>query len=517
MARKLSHTLIVQGELVAISPIHIGGAEEGILTDMPLAVDGLGRYYLPGTSLGGAIRAFDNAADDDECWGFALGQDAGTASRVIIDDAPALGQPSAELWHGNGIDRRTGTAAEQVKYDREVLPAGTRFALHLTLEVIDVTSLDTSRAWLQRVVTALEVGLVPFGAGTTRGLGRLRLDGTRCHERTWNSPEGVLAFLSELANPPTDCRAQWKTALAGEAGHQHSTSSVRLTLHWRPRGPLMSKSARDGVVLDTLPFLSRRADRELALTLPGAGIKGAWRSHAERIVRTVTGQDYAVNDAQHFRQVEVPLVGNLFGRARSEDRAQDQLERVRHKGRLAVQTCYAEFALTPEEWDKLERSEAEWRAPPHPDRPLRMAMHVAVDRWTGGAAERLLYSALEPERIDWEPIVMHFDTVPTRATETDEPSAMDEDDSSAPPWAEFALLWLTLKDFCAGYIPLGFGVNRGYGDLAVDRVELSGLKALGHEVDTVNLSVTDRQLDATAIAPLIERAKSAWQEWLREE
>ena len=54
MAREIIKTLILEGELVAETPLHIGGADTGHTTDMALAVDGCGRYYLPGTSLAGA-------------------------------------------------------------------------------------------------------------------------------------------------------------------------------------------------------------------------------------------------------------------------------------------------------------------------------------------------------------------------------------------------------------------------------------------------------------------------------
>jgi CRISPR/Cas system CSM-associated protein Csm3 (group 7 of RAMP superfamily) len=506
VARKLSHTLVVSGELVALTPLSIGGATAGLVTDMPLAIDGLGRFYLPGTSLGGAIRAYLGGLPQDERWGFAAGQDQGSAARIIIDDAPALGQPVAEIWHGNGIDRRWGGTADQIKYDREVLPRGTRFGFRLSLEVLQADDVDIERAWLAQLIQSLEAGLVPLGAGGTRGLGRMRLEATCCHERNWDTPEGILAFLTPT--PPKDSRSAW-CALAGRLSLGNPRPQVRLRLHWRPRGPLMSKAARDGIVVDGLPFLSRRDDGDLALTLPGAGIKGAWRTQAERIVRTVTGKDYGLTDAKHHRQIDVPLAADLFGRARPEDPAPGKAAPTRRKGRLAVETCYADFALPQARWDELESSEEQWRAPPDPQRPMTMAMHVAVDRWTGGAADNLLYSAVEPAAITWRPITMHFDATPN--------GKAGDPETSTAPLAELALLWLTLRDFCAGQIPLGFGVNRGYGDLEVERVDLSGLTALDHATDSEVLRVTNGELDTDPVKTLLVRVKAAWQQWLEQE
>ena len=51
------------------------------------------------------------------------------------------------------------------------------------------------------------------------------------------------------------------------------------------------------------------------------------------------------------------------------------------------------------------------RAAPEPARlgtaaAERVVTHVAVDRWTGGAAENLLFSVAEPVSASWQPIQM---------------------------------------------------------------------------------------------------------------
>ncbi|WP_295888657.1 RAMP superfamily CRISPR-associated protein [uncultured Thiohalocapsa sp.] len=494
MARKIARTLTIKGRLVSQTPIHVGGAETGAITDMALAVDGLGRYYIPGTSLAGAIRAYAQAAPDDALWGYALGEDQGTASRVVIDDAPALDAPASELWHGNGIDRRSGTAADNIKYDREVLPEGTAFDFRLTLEVLEDEDADLHRGLLAQLLDALEAGEVPLGASATRGLGRVKLIGAECTEQDWATPEGILHLLS--GTPGTDCRSGWQTNR-----DLHALSSpprIRITIHWQPKGPLMSRSARDGVVVDSLPFVSRRNDGRLALALPGAGIKGAWRAHAERIVRTVLDRDHVAD--KHHEQVDVPLVSELFGRARRPDRRGGKAAGGSPaKGQLAFETCYARFALSSQQWDELEREESLWRPAPSSERPMAMAMHVAVDRWTGGAADSLLYNAVEPMGIAWEPLVLRL-------------KLADE------PRAQLALLWLVLRDFCTGRIPLGYGVNRGYGDLEVERVSIDGLGAVCDGCpDPLTLEVQGGEFVDTSIEPLISALRDAWATWLRSE
>lgn len=491
MARKITHRLKVAGKLVALTPLHVGGAEQGPITDMALARDGLGRVYLPGTSLGGAIRAYCGADEESERWGFARGEDGGTASHVLVDDAPALATPDAELWHGTGIHRRWGTAAEGAKYDREVLPRGTAFDFRLSCEVPVERDVEEWRGFLAWLVRALERADVPLGAAATRGLGRVKLTEVRCSENDWARPEGVIAWLSGAAD--ADCRDAWNRALAHRP--PDNRRRLRFEIHWRPKGPLMSRAARDGVVVDALPFVSRRNDGSLALTLPGSGTKGAWRGHAERIVRTVLGLDEVPEP--HYEQVDAPLVRTLFGCARPADRKRWTGDGPRgSRGHLGFETCYAGFALPLRKWDRLEGNESAWRGPPGRERPMALAMHVAIDRWTGGAADSLLYGAVEPDGVAWEPLVLHLEVPGSEAL------------------AELALLWLVLRDFCAGRIPLGHGANRGYGDLEVQRVAIEGLGALGLDSDRAVLPVKDRAMDETPIGNLVSRLRAAWSEWL---
>jgi CRISPR/Cas system CSM-associated protein Csm3 (group 7 of RAMP superfamily) len=490
MARTITHTLILEGELIALTPIHVGGADGGDTTDMPLAVNGRGSYYLPGTSLAGAIRAWE--AGDDTLWGFAEEKE-GHASYIIIDDAPALDAPQAELWHGVGIDRKTGGAFKGVKFDRQVLPQGTRFAFRLQREVESSNELESARAQMGRLKAALEAGEIAFGGSTTRGFGRLRLEKSMAREIAWNMRSGLLAWLE--GKEVHDYSSTWQAALQNAQEH-HTASTLTITIHWQPDGPLMSKAAYDGITADMLPFVSRTRDGKLALTLPGSAIKGALRQQAERIVRTVLEQDGAIDSRHHFEQIDLPLVARLFGGARGKDKGhgKQQAPAKGARGLVAVETCYAELALTKDEWRQFdtpgENGESNW------PRHLYKADHVAIDRWTGGAAEGALYNAIEPDQTTrWHPIRLHFDL--RRGKEE---------------LAALALLWLTLRDLQLGRIPLGFGVNRGYGSITVTQIDMKGLAALDPQIpDTLSAARLDRE------HPLYPRLREAWLSWLEQQ
>src|SRR5574338_127313 len=144
MARRIASRLLISGRLVACGPLHVGGAEDNSDVDLALAVNGRGAFYVPGTSLAGAIRAWLVHQLGEETvkrvWGFQdenkKEADQGFASFVFIEDGIVKLPEGAivETRDGVGIDRRLGAAAESVKYDRAVLPAGTEITLDITVE-----------------------------------------------------------------------------------------------------------------------------------------------------------------------------------------------------------------------------------------------------------------------------------------------------------------------------------------------------------------------------------------------
>jgi hypothetical protein len=90
---------------------------------------------------------------------------------------------------------------------------------------------------------------------------------------------------------------------------------------------------------------------------------------------------------------------------------------------------------------------------------MQPAHHVAIDRWTGGGAEHLLFSGFEPFNVDWHPIVLTLNLrrVPTKAL-------CD---------AAIALLFLLVRDLNEGRMTIGYGANRGYGSARVVKAAMT--------------------------------------------
>ena len=136
MARKLHSRYKITGELITRSPLHIGGLGGDIDSDLALAVNGKGDYYIPGTSIAGALRNWMEIIDKDITnflWGDNKQYDH--ASFILVEDAPIqLSHQIPEVRDNVAIDRQWGTAVDQMKFDRMILPRGVKIPLQITVE-----------------------------------------------------------------------------------------------------------------------------------------------------------------------------------------------------------------------------------------------------------------------------------------------------------------------------------------------------------------------------------------------
>ncbi len=236
--------LVVEGYIVPETALRIGVGRVATVsgTELPVMRDSLGRPYIPGSSFKGAwrgylealvrgmapsgvdprplacdptsndeaalclsasgMRALKNAYGNDDtglaqavadrsCLACRTFGSPWLASHVRVRDLPVadgewLGQ--FQVRDGVAIDRDKGTVAEG-PYDYEVVPAGTRFALHIVAE--NLAPWQRGLLWLG--LRALERGDVALGGFTSRGLGWVKLK-----QRQVRLVEGARALLDLL-------------------------------------------------------------------------------------------------------------------------------------------------------------------------------------------------------------------------------------------------------------------------------------------------------------------------------
>lgn len=201
-------------ELVAQTGIRVGAGKrfDAAATDQPVVRDALGRPFIPGSSLKGSLRSGLEAVlrglnrqdlwacdifeepcvgpppdapkqgqqpkislEDVQakiCTACSLFGSPYLAGRVYVHDLHWLAGTSPELRDGVGIDRDLGTARKGIKYDTEVVPAGSRFQLEMIFENVDSVRL----ALVLQALELMHQGEFLLGGLTTRGLGRVSLE-----------------------------------------------------------------------------------------------------------------------------------------------------------------------------------------------------------------------------------------------------------------------------------------------------------------------------------------------------
>lgn len=521
MSRRCAAEIVVGGQLKALSPVSVGGTDTIVGLDLTLMTDGQGRYVIPGTTLAGLLRDRAHQALGDPnatvaaMFGGADGNDG--AALLTVFDAPCTARAAPEVRDHVRIDRDSGTAAKGGKYDRQVLPAGTMFEFEMVLAVPpDATQQGLSgelKNLLGTLISDLADGRMRLGGSTTSGLGQVELQGQTVVEMDLSSRDGMLSTLfkttteSEAGRPP---ELDWLRS--SQAGAAKAASPHELRLTWEALTPVFVHGPDVAPAINHLPLMTRvegqqqseaeEAPELLAPVLPGSSIKGVLRSRAERIMSTVLGCETAPAAPE---AAYLPIYW-LFGAGR-----QDQLVDGQHLGRgaLIFEDCVATAPhVSTEKWEELvqvkqrgdtDEHEPSWTVLQNSAlADWHVMTHVAIDRWTGAAADGLLFADLEPRGVDWQEIGISIrGGLPAGQTERH-------------VLAGWALLALVLGEFAQGTLAFGHGTTRGLG-----QTKLTGASWHARELNLDGAAVNwpTRFLDSLQ-GGLAEAATQAWVSWI---
>ena len=471
------------------------------------ARDGHGRPVLTGRSVKGALRAacqrfLEERGEDErelqQLWGDDGTRGAGSAAplrasaiTVHTVELPTEGCQRDEEHKimlptrmGNAIDRYWGSAGDTALFEHEYLPRGKELALTITAEAglpddVEVPQGDVAPPGPEQVekLFALIIGLikdgrVAFGGRQNAGWGRVALSDS---EKAWRltkaepgSRAGLEEWLSDAGGrsvdvAPVDC---------GGSGR------MRIEITWdSPTGILVAEPQDDGSgegvdagAADGAPGEVEGADSEETkparplragpeetdpIVLPGSSVRGALRTRATRIARTIllakkdpsTVADWSGAGVHEQLAQDPSLVRDLFGS-------------TTHRGALTV----------------LDTLAAE-------DGPSRKVTHNAGDRWTGGVADGLLYSE-EVYDSTWNSIILELDLdrlLTNARAGLEEPDEQKDSQGEDRSRAAFCLLGLVLAELAAGTLPLGSRGTRGMGQVEVKAMAVTGGKGLGLE------------------------------------
>lgn len=457
MSRTIVGKVWVRGDLVAQTPISVGGLGAGEHVDLDVAVDGAGRFYIPGTSLAGPMRAWlsqnvEPEAMLDTLFGFIEQTgEGGQASSLFVEDSPAP-DSVRERRHGIALQEDTGTVATGFFYTRGLLPRGTRFPLKMELDVHEAPGAggEHPAGALAPLLKALSEGDIRFGACKTRGMGDLRLEDLRVDYYDFAKDTGALDRWLASGGSSEDRESlgleqELKKLERFGAPKRREQRLFEVLIHWRALSPVMVKAGRDGVEADMLPLMSgvegaKGAAGSIAPVLPGSSVKGVLRAQARRILHTIFDPD---GENASEKPEYLDLLDVLFGS-------------MEWAGRLSVDDVYyrPEAPVSPGAWLKEDANALNAVTERH--------QYVAIDRFTGGASEGALYSARPVKRDEgeresgWEPIRLALDL-------SNFPAAEER--------AALALLKLLIRDLEDGYVSIGFGSRRGMGEITVKGVD----------------------------------------------
>ena len=512
MSRHSNGRFVLTGLLKFHEPFLIGGVDTDAGVDVSPMFNGAGDVLVPGTSLAGVLRSWitANCADisplDIENIFGGIGDYSG-ASRIRIDDvALRSASPGGILLSnidGVGIDRYTGAAAHGVKFDQTVVAGEPIGCLRIVCEVSELEDplSSTAHKIMQSIASVLSHKVLRLGRGTTKGFGLFSVQNVsiQLQRATQAGLFQRLAGTGEVITlDPRDV--------------QKSSKITSITIKFDSVGGVFTKASTAGTIVDVIPRVEPRGG-SAELILPATSIRGVLRSEAERIVRTLLSTEMSPV-ASHIDQVRVPLVDAMYGASPTTNDGTDQSAVSTEETMIGKACVNISAAFAPicdcDQWKNVLEIATRKKSNTENDRanaeqelvkataglPLEFTHHVALDRWTGAAADKMLYTVLEPTSGQWSGLKLELDE--KRLGERYLPA--------------LALLLHTLQSLHSGDIGLGWGTYRGHGTIQITSISIKG-SAVNCEISQPGEWLwSDLEANDSHAASEI---KKAWKTWLQ--
>lgn len=447
----------IEGRLTTLSPLRIGDGgslhRQGLMrSDQPdiavdissAATDCRRRACIPGATLKGVLRSrledcgSPPAIIEALCGSADAKQQSARGGKAEFPDALLQAPPPKDsllppYWDPQrctgvaasvSIERRTRTASTNKLFHYEFVPPNTCFELEITAQDLHHPTRGGPESELEALLLALEgFNASPplrLGAHSGDGWGRMRwqlLDLRRLDRSgaaVWIA-NGATRQGYEALHPLTpqeraaiQSRVQAQPAGLVEPRQLSITVKLHFGSHFLVNDPSQTGEGEE------LPSHAPRRDCEGGPLLPAKSFRGALRSQAEKILRTMGHEP--------------------------EEAAADKIEDITGLDALSLS-------------DRLFGAPG-WRAPLQVSDFLACGRcrekeqeFLAIDRFTGGGAAGLKFKA----KSFWKPVLRGCLSIDVEKLET-----------IGSLWS-LGLLALTLRDLVEGDIALGFGAAKGYG------------------------------------------------------
>lgn len=405
--------------------------------------------------------------------------------------------------HGVGIDRTTGAASDGALYEHEFLPRGTAFDIRITAEGRDgeqkedndkepqnnkqsegipgPASSKSVKKLLEFIVDVLDSGAICLGGRTGSGQGQIRVIEPKLRRLSGTTNAGALTTPADILNALIGQDMEG-TALPLKLDGWTLEEPARITIDWwSPTGIFVAEDEKltkqrkaqkeaenrkkgiDEEVHEVVyPLRDPSEEWENAqLLIPGTSIRGALRSRASRIARTVLAakdelSTFTSHDLHEQIAAEPNLVRYMFGS-------------TKYRGALTVHDC-----LSTDPGKCIE------------------VTHNAIDRWTGGVIDGGLFTEAVYLGTHWEPITIDIN-LRQLLNNIEAEKGPEDREQSKPTHADYAhaayvLLGLVLAELSAGTLPLGSRSTRGLGQVVVSSIDVRGCTREGVVIPAKTLS-----------------------------
>lgn len=426
----------------------------------------------------------------------------------------------------NAIDRVTGSAAHGALYSELLYPHATWDSIRIDVDHAQLCRnirqdpgdfrlpapsssdkdyelpgfkihLRAAILLLTMAITDLCEGVLPLGGGTGGGLGFIEVsrvsfvglpdatspvevpdhseDSHKVHEARTDFARNILtSVISAFGEKCPEAASAEHTAInlirkwvgSESDGDQESSASQRI----RPTQVRISWNSPTGVFVHDPqsddgntqhPLRVKTAgkstkDSTAPLLIPGTSIRGALRSRCSRIARTVLYADNPPSPVESFTQADsdgnqVPI--DIHEQLAKEPRlVRYMFGTTEYRGAVRVRDCTTKDTG-----------------------PSVTVTHNAIDRWTGGVVEGLLFKEVTYPHATWNDIVIEVDTARLLQNVKTESGigGLSLDECLPFARASWCLLCIALAELSAGTLPLGGRTTRGHGQVEVTSLNVS--------------------------------------------
>ncbi len=409
----------------------------------------------------------------------------GAASRLFVEDGWSLGglPTIREVRDHVGLNRRRGAAQPQLQYDLEVAPSGSVF--HFEISVEDPTANDLHL--LLAVLDLWQEYGFEIGGRSTTGLGQGQLQPPTLYGLDFGDAVILRDYLLPPSQEEADSPEQEEylppqaelkrevldQRLGGSPSYIPVQSCAEYLLPQHLFLDLVLAFSEPTLIVGNMPSLeglrpseaepirTMRADGSDVYLLPGSSLKGVLRTRAEKIMRSLdyyadsgyidqATANQAWDDESYRGRISACAVTHLqeetgwerlqgcFGSA--EAQAGDSTAQEIYRDSCPVCCMFGNSMMR----GRLTVGEAS----PVTSPVAKLFDHVAIDRWSGGAADE--------RKFDTRPLLPGIDSQSLFALRLHL--------ERFEPWM-WGLLGLLLKDLRDGDLRLGRATHRGYGQV----------------------------------------------------